>query len=59
VAPVHPGERNGQQRLTLVSSTTFATGVVHLVYRLDTDAPTGDYQTAKASLPQSDSQPDG
>jgi dihydrofolate reductase len=40
--------------LRLTSSTTFATGVVHLVYRLDSDAPTGDYQTAKTSLPQSD-----
>ncbi|MGK5552623.1 dihydrofolate reductase family protein [Actinomadura kijaniata] len=40
--------------LRLLSSTTFATGVVHLVYRLDDDAPTGGYDKAKASLPQSD-----
>ncbi|TMR04179.1 dihydrofolate reductase [Actinomadura soli] len=40
--------------LKLLSSTTFATGVVHLVYRLDDDAPTGDYNSAKANLPQSD-----
>ncbi|WP_433473893.1 dihydrofolate reductase family protein [Spirillospora sp. CA-142024] len=40
--------------LKLISSKTFATGVVHLVYRLDDDAPAGDYETAKASLPQSD-----
>ncbi|POM25738.1 hypothetical protein BTM25_01210 [Actinomadura rubteroloni] len=37
--------------LELVSSATFATGVVHLVYRRDDAAPTGDYDTAKASLP--------
>ncbi|MFC0038233.1 dihydrofolate reductase family protein [Actinomadura rayongensis] len=37
--------------LELVASTTFATGVVHLVYRRDEAAPTGDYDTAKASLP--------
>ncbi|MEU9838870.1 dihydrofolate reductase family protein [Actinomadura sp. NPDC048032] len=40
--------------LKLVSSETFGTGVVHLVYRLDDEAPSGDYETAKASLPQSD-----
>jgi dihydrofolate reductase len=40
--------------LKLISSKTFATGVVHLVYRLDDDAPAGDYEKAKASLPQSD-----
>ncbi|MFD0691759.1 dihydrofolate reductase family protein [Actinomadura fibrosa] len=40
--------------LKLISSETFTTGVVHLVYRLDTDAPTGDYETAKANLSQSD-----
>ncbi|KAB2355932.1 dihydrofolate reductase family protein [Actinomadura montaniterrae] len=38
--------------LKLISSVTFATGVVHLVYRLDDGAPTGDYAKAKASLPQ-------
>jgi dihydrofolate reductase len=40
--------------LKLISSKTFATGVLHLVYRLDDDAPTGDYEKAKASLPKSD-----
>lgn len=39
--------------LKLISSKTFATGVVHLVYRLDDDAPTGDYEKAKESLPKS------
>lgn len=40
--------------LKLISSKTFTTGVVHLVYRLDEEAPVGDYEKAKASLPQSD-----
>lgn len=39
--------------LELVSSETFTTGVVHLVYRRDEGAPTGDYAKARASLPQS------
>ncbi|MGI5419457.1 dihydrofolate reductase family protein [Actinomadura luteofluorescens] len=39
--------------LKLVSSETFRTGVVHLVYRLDDAPPTGDYETARADLPQS------
>ncbi len=47
-------EGDGPLPLKLISATTFATGVVHLVYRLDSDAPTGDYETAKVSLPQSD-----
>ncbi|MEO3826236.1 dihydrofolate reductase family protein [Actinomadura sp. B10D3] len=40
--------------LKLLSSTTFKTGVVHLVYTKDEEPPTGDYETAKESLPQSD-----
>ncbi|MCP2337634.1 dihydrofolate reductase family protein [Actinomadura rupiterrae] len=36
--------------LKLLSSTTFKTGVVHLVYTKDESAPTGDYETAKANL---------
>jgi dihydrofolate reductase len=40
--------------LKLISSETFATGVVQLTYRRDDDAPVGDYAKAKASLPQSD-----
>lgn len=39
--------------LKLISSKTFTTGVVHLVYRRDDNAPTGDYETAKIDLPQS------
>ncbi|WP_026412802.1 dihydrofolate reductase family protein [Actinomadura oligospora] len=38
--------------LTLLSSTPFSTGVVHLVYAKDENAPTGGYEKAKASLPQ-------
>ncbi|WP_131742145.1 dihydrofolate reductase family protein [Actinomadura roseirufa] len=38
--------------LKLLSSTTFTTGVVHLVYTLDDNAPTGTYDDAKAHLPQ-------
>ncbi|MER6817607.1 dihydrofolate reductase family protein [Spirillospora sp. NPDC000708] len=39
--------------LQLISSETFTTGVVHLVYRRDEGAPTGDYAKARESLPQS------
>ncbi|NDU74470.1 dihydrofolate reductase [Actinomadura sp. DSM 109109] len=40
--------------LKLLSSETFTTGVVHLVYRLDDEAPSGDYEQAKQNLSQSD-----
>jgi dihydrofolate reductase len=39
--------------LELISSETFTTGVVHLVYRRDEDAPAGGYAKARESLPQS------
>ncbi|MFC6880138.1 MULTISPECIES: dihydrofolate reductase family protein [Actinomadura] len=39
--------------LKLISSKTFTTGVVHLVYRRDDNPPAGDYETAKTDLPQS------
>ncbi|WP_433241783.1 dihydrofolate reductase family protein [Actinomadura nitritigenes] len=39
--------------LQLISSETFTTGVVHLVYRRDEGAPTGDYAKAREGLPQS------
>jgi dihydrofolate reductase len=40
--------------LRLLSSKTFTTGVLHLVYTKDESAPTGGYEEAKASLPQPD-----
>jgi dihydrofolate reductase len=40
--------------LKLLSSETFATGVLHLVYGPDDDPPTGGYEEAKATLPQDD-----
>jgi dihydrofolate reductase len=46
-------EEGGPQRhLELISSQSFETGVVYLVYRLDPDPPTGTYDDAKESLPQ-------
>ncbi|TYK51321.1 dihydrofolate reductase family protein [Actinomadura decatromicini] len=45
-------DRDAPLPLELVSSKTFKTGVLHLVYRRDPNAPTGDYGTAKTSLPQ-------
>ncbi|MCT7657236.1 dihydrofolate reductase family protein [Mycobacterium deserti] len=36
--------------LKLLSSNTFETGVMHLVYTLDPDAPTGDYEDAKQHI---------
>ncbi|WSV87571.1 hypothetical protein OHA42_22905 [Nocardia sp. NBC_01009] len=36
----------------LLSAQPFTTGVVHLVYSPQDDAPTGDYNDAKAHLPQ-------
>lgn len=38
--------------LRLLSSETFSTGVLHLVYTKDESAPTGSYEDAKAALPQ-------
>ncbi|MEV6432750.1 dihydrofolate reductase family protein [Nocardia sp. NPDC051463] len=38
--------------LRLLSAQSFTTGVVHLVYGPQADAPTGDYGDAKAHLPQ-------
>lgn len=38
--------------LKLLESTTFETGVLHLVYTRDTHPPTGDYDDAKAHLQQ-------
>ena len=40
--------------LELVSSQTFETGVLNLVYAPDRSGREGDYQTAKAALPKSD-----
>jgi dihydrofolate reductase len=40
--------------LRLLSSQTFTTGVLHLIYAPDESAPTGGYEEAKANLPQSD-----
>ncbi|WP_280252664.1 dihydrofolate reductase family protein [Nocardia abscessus] len=39
--------------LRLLSSETFDTGVLHLVYTRDEAAPAGDYEDAKAHLSQS------
>ncbi|MBF6336889.1 dihydrofolate reductase [Nocardia abscessus] len=39
--------------LRLLSSRTFDTGVLHLVYTRDEAAPAGDYEDAKAHLSQS------
>jgi dihydrofolate reductase len=38
--------------LKLLSSKTFATGVVHLVYGPDATPPEGSYETARQHLPQ-------
>jgi dihydrofolate reductase len=38
--------------LRLISSKTFTTGVLRLIYGPDEAAPTGTYEDAKASLPQ-------
>jgi len=59
---VHPiAVRHGMQLfgagdpipLTLLSSQTFSTGVLHLVYGPDDAPPVGGYEEAKATLPQS------
>jgi hypothetical protein len=38
--------------LRLVSSKTFTTGVLHLIYAPAESAPTGGYEEAKANLRQ-------
>jgi dihydrofolate reductase len=38
--------------LRLISSLTFATGVLHLVYGPDTAPPEGSYETAREQLPR-------
>jgi dihydrofolate reductase len=38
--------------LKLLSSTAFATGVLHLVYGPDPNPPTGGYEEAKQALPE-------
>ena len=59
---VHPiAVRHGMQLfsagepipLKLLSSETFSTGVLHLVYGPDAAPPEGGYEEAKATLPQS------
>jgi dihydrofolate reductase len=40
--------------LTLLSSQTFSTGVLHLVYGPDHAPPEGGYEEAKAALPKTD-----
>jgi dihydrofolate reductase len=40
--------------LKLLSSETFSTGVLYLVYGPDTTPPEGGYEEAKAALPQSE-----
>jgi dihydrofolate reductase len=46
-------EKGGPARhLKLISSQTFSTGVVYLVYAPDPNPPTGSYDEAKESLPQ-------
>ncbi|MGV9409501.1 dihydrofolate reductase family protein [Nocardia sp. NPDC003693] len=43
-------DRDTTLPLKLISSATFTTGVLHLIYTKDEAAPSGDYETAKASL---------
>ncbi|MDQ4098365.1 MAG: dihydrofolate reductase family protein [Actinomycetota bacterium] len=46
-------EEGGPPRhLELISSQPFSSGVVYLVYRPDSNPPTGSYEEAKESLPQ-------
>jgi dihydrofolate reductase len=40
------------RHLKLISSRSFATGVVYLVYAPDPNPPTGGYEEAKATLPR-------
>ncbi|MFI6168996.1 dihydrofolate reductase family protein [Nocardia sp. NPDC051052] len=45
-------ENDATLPLRLLSSETFTTGVLHLVYTKDESAPTGSYEDAKAALPK-------
>ncbi|MFI6047188.1 dihydrofolate reductase family protein [Nocardia sp. NPDC051321] len=45
-------ENDATLPLRLLSSETFTTGVLHLVYTKDESAPTGGYEEAKAALPK-------
>ncbi|MFD6163112.1 dihydrofolate reductase family protein [Nocardia sp. NPDC060256] len=45
-------DRDSTLPLRLLSSETFTTGVLHLVYTKDEAAPTGGYEEAKAALPK-------
>ena len=45
-------ETGGPIPLELLSSETFSTGVLHLVYGPDATPPEGGYEEAKATLPQ-------
>jgi dihydrofolate reductase len=47
-------ESNTTLPLTLLSSATFKTGVVHLVYGPDDSTRTGTYEDAKLHLPQAE-----
>ncbi|WP_107658807.1 dihydrofolate reductase family protein [Nocardia suismassiliense] len=47
-------DRDTTLPLRLLSSETFTTGVLHLVYTKDEAAPTGGYEEAKANLPHAD-----
>jgi hypothetical protein len=40
--------------LRLLSSVTFSTGVLHLVYGPDDSPPAGGYEEARATLPQTE-----
>ncbi len=46
------GEGDPARHLKLMSSTTFRTGVVYLVYGPDPNPPTGSYDEVKESLPR-------
>ena len=45
-------ETGGPIPLKLLSSETFSTGVLHLVYGPDTAPPQGGYEEARATIPQ-------
>ncbi|MFB8278874.1 dihydrofolate reductase family protein [Nocardia colli] len=45
-------ENDSTLPLRLLSSETFTTGVLHLVYTKDDAAPTGGYEEAKAAMPK-------
>ncbi|WP_378733367.1 dihydrofolate reductase family protein [Nocardia brasiliensis] len=46
------GDSDSPLPLRLLSSQTFSTGVLNLVYTKDEAAPTGGYEEAKANLPR-------